>query len=830
MRLTPAMKQYMLVKDKYPDCIVMFRMGDFYEMFFEDAKTAAKELEITLTSRGKGDTRAPLAGIPYHAIEPYIAKLVKKGYKIAICEQVEDPKKAIGIVKRDLVRIITPGTVVESVILDDKRNNYLMAIAKQADRFGIALADISTGEFLASEFNDYSVLSTELSKFNPSEILIPLSLEDSEFVKQLKKEEFIVNTFDDRYFWRDKAYQTLKEHFNVLNLQGFGCEDKELCISSAGALISYLKETQKKQLEHINSIKTYSTNNFMVIDKTTQRNLELIKNIRDGGLTGTVLDAVDKCITSMGSRLLRNWLLMPLLDKEEVNLRLDAVEELYGNPLLREELKEKFKAVYDIERLIGRVVYGNANARDLIALKNSLKLVPEIKALLKDCKSSLLSKIKEIADLSNVSALIDKAIKDEPALILREGNLIKAGFDEELDKLRGITKDGKSWIAELEAKEKRKTGVKSLKIRYNKVFGYFIEVSKANLHLVPQNYIRKQTQVNSERFITEELKEQENRVLGAEEKIFELEYELFQQVLKDVSKTGKEVQAVSKVIAEIDVILSFANVAAENNYTRPVINDKNEIIIREGRHPVIESMVNEPFVPNDCIVNDKSRFMVITGPNMSGKSTFMRQTALIVLLAQIGCFVPAKEANIGIVDRIFTRVGAYDDLTHGQSTFMVEMNETANIVNNATEKSLVILDEIGRGTSTYDGISIAWAVAEYIHNNIKAKTLFATHYHQLNKLSENHENIKNFNVAVKEVEDKIVFLHKIVEGGTDRSYGIEVARLAGLPKEIIERSKTIMNRLETKDMINERIDKASKKNKKEKKVVKKTGQMSLLDL
>ncbi|MAG08345.1 DNA mismatch repair protein MutS [Candidatus Woesearchaeota archaeon] len=824
MKLTPGMQQYMQIKNKHPDCIVMFRMGDFYEMFFEDAKTAAKELEITLTARGKGDTKAPLAGIPYHAIEPYVAKLIKKGYKVAICEQVEDPKLAKGLVKRDLVRIITPGTVVESIILDDKKNNYLMAIAKQADKYGIALADISTGEFLTSEFDDYSNLINELSKFSPSEILIPLSLENAEFVKALKKEEFIINTFDDRFFWKEKAYQTLKEHFNVLNLQGFDCEDKELCISSAGALISYLKETQKKQLEHINSIKTYYTNNFMMVDKTTQRNLELASNIRDGGLTCTVLSEIDKCITSMGSRLLRKWLLIPLLDKAKIEQRLNAVEELYNNPLLREELKEKLKAVYDIERLIGRVTYGNANARDLIALKNSLRLVPEIKILLKDCKTTLLNKIKDTAELTNVSGLIDKAIKEEPALILREGNLIKAGFNEELDRLRGITKDGKSWIAELETKEKRKTGIKSLKIRYNKVFGYFIEVSKANLHLVPQNYIRKQTQVNSERFITEELKEQENRVLGAEEKIFDLEYELFQQVLKDVAKSGKDIQAVSKVIAETDTLLSFANVAAENNYIKPVINDKNEIVIKEGRHPVIESMINEPFVPNDCNINDKSRFMIITGPNMSGKSSFMRQVALIVLMSQIGSFVPAKSASIGIVDRIFTRVGAYDDLTHGQSTFMVEMNETANIVNNATEKSLIILDEIGRGTSTYDGISIAWSVAEYIHKNIRAKALFATHYHQMNKLSEQHEGIKNYNIAVKEVEDSIVFLHKIIEGGTDKSYGIEVARLAGLPKEVIENSKEIMKKLEAEDKVGERIH----KNTKEKKT--KAEQMSLLDI
>jgi len=829
MKLTPGMQQYMQIKNKHPDCIVMFRMGDFYEMFFEDAKTASRELEITLTSRGKGETKAPLAGIPYHAIEPYIAKLIKKGYKIALCEQIEDPKKAKGLVKRDLVRIITPGTVVESIILDDKKNNYLMAIAKQADKFGIALADISTGEFLTSEINDYSSLTNQLTKFNPSEIIIPLSLENSDFVKLLKKEDFIVHTFDDRFFWQEKANQTLKEHFNVLSLEGYGCQNKELCISSAGALISYLQETQRNHVNYINSIHTYSINQHMVLDKSTLRNLELVKNIRDNSPKGTMLEVIDKCLTPMGSRLIHNWILTPLLDKTKINQRLDSVHELFTNPLLREELKEKLKSVYDIERLIGRVTYGNANARDLISLRNSLKLIPDIKLLLTNCKSMLLTNIKNTSDLTTITNLITKAIKEEPSLILREGNLIKPDYNQELDTLRSITKHGKSWIADLETKEKRTTGIKSLKIKYNKVFGYFIEISKSNLHLVPQNYIRKQTQVNSERFITQELKEQENRVLGAEEKIFSLEYDLFQQVLKDVASNAKEVQTTSKILAEIDTLLSFAIISAENNYTKPIISDTNELIIKEGRHPVIEHIITEPFVPNDCTINNQSKFMVITGPNMSGKSSFMRQTALIVLLAQIGCFVPAKEASIGIVDRIFTRVGAYDDLTHGQSTFMVEMTETANIVNNASEKSLIILDEIGRGTSTYDGISIAWSVAEYIHKNIKAKTLFATHYHQMNKLSEQFEGIKNYNIAVKEVEDSIVFLHKILEGGTDKSYGIEVARLAGLPKEIIERSKAIMKKLELEDEIGDRLEKESKTVKQEKKQVK-SGQMNLLDL
>jgi len=833
MKLTPGMQQYMRIKNEHPDCLVLFRMGDFYETFYEDAKTAARELDIVLTARGKGEKRAPLAGIPYHAIEPYIAKLIKKGYKVAIVEQVEDPKKAKGLVKRDLIRIITPGTIVESALLSEKQNNYLMSIVKEKEKFGIALADISTGEFMTTQFTGTDKLTTEIAKFSPAEIIIPLSLEENEFFKDIKS---VVYTYDDRHFWLQKAYNTLKDHFEVHNLEGFGCEKQELSISAAGALLSYLKETQKTQLSYINNLHTFSTDDFMVIDEVTQRNLELIRNIRDGTTRGTLLETVDKTATSMGSRLLRQWLLRPLLSVNEIRKRLDAVEELVNTIMLREELREQFSQIQDIERLISRVTFGNANPRDLVALKNSLIYIPKIKLLLKDVKSSYLQKLRELNELKEIIELIEKAIKDNPSAVLREGNIIRKGFNEELDKLHEITKSGKSWVTELEQKERIKTGIKSLKVRYNKVFGYFIEVTKSNLHLVPSYYIRKQTQVNSERFITDELKEKESLILGAEEKIVNLEYELFQQIIIKVSEKTREIQDVAKKIAQLDCLTAMAHAAAHNNYVKPEIRDDDKIIIKEGRHPVVEQFEEYSFVPNDCKLGDDNRLLVITGPNMAGKSTWMRQVALIVLMAQIGSFVPAKSASIGTVDRIFTRVGAYDDLTMGQSTFMVEMNETANILNNATAKSLIILDEIGRGTSTYDGVSLAWAITEYIHDNIGAKTLFATHYHQLNKLEDKFAGIKNYNITVKEAEDKIIFLRKIIRGGTDKSYGIHVAKLAGIPKDIINRSMDIMNRLEMEDEIGARLHNGLKK---EKHVLKKEAkeeksneeiQKSLLDL
>jgi len=812
MSLSPGMQQYMKIKNEHPDCLVLFRMGDFYETFYEDAKTAAKELNIVLTARGKGEKRAPLAGIPFHAIEPYLAKLIKKGYKVALVEQMEDPRFAKGLVKRDLVRIITPGTVLESSLLNEKQNNYVMAVMPEKDSYGIALADISTGEFITTQFRGAAKLITEIAKFSPAEIILPLSIEESDVSKDLKKTS-IVHSFDDRYFWLQKAYATIKDHFEVHSLEGFGCEHQELSISASGALLSYLKETQKTKLSYLNNLHTFSTDDFMMLDSVTQRNLELLKNIRDGTTRGTLLETLDKTSTSMGSRMLRKWIVRPLLSVAEIQQRLDAVDELVNNIMMREELKEKFSTVQDMERLISRVMFGNANARDLVALKDSLLNIPKIKELLKNVRSLLLNKLRTLDELKELIALLEKAIKDEPSASLRDGNIIKKGYNKELDDLHEITKNGKNWVTEFEAQEKAKTGIKTLRVSYNKVFGYFIEVTKANLKLVPSYYIRKQTQVNSERFITDELKDKESLILGAEEKITNLEYELFQYVIRKVSEKTKEIQDISKNIAQLDCLLALAHVAAHHNYVKPDVLVGDKIAIKEGRHPVVEQIEGCSFVPNDCDLGESNKLLIITGPNMVGKSTWMRQIALTVLMAQIGSFVPAQSASIGIVDRIFTRVGAYDDLTMGQSTFMVEMSETANILNNATDKSLIILDEIGRGTSTYDGVSLAWAIAEYIHNNVGAKTLFATHYHQLNKLEEKYKGVKNYNITVKEVEDRIIFLRKIVKGGTDKSYGIHVAKLAGVPKEVIARSKSIMNMLEMEDEIGARLHNGLKKEK-----------------
>ncbi|MFC1800538.1 DNA mismatch repair protein MutS [Nanoarchaeota archaeon] len=805
MKLTPGMQQYINIKNQHPDALVLFRMGDFYETFYEDAKTAARELNITLTARGKGDTRAPLAGIPYHALDQYLAKLVKKGYKVAIVEQLEDPKKAKGIVKRGVVRIVTPGTVMESYILNEKANNFIMSLSKDNDRYGISLADISTGDFMTTIVMGWDKLVTEITRFNPSEIIIPLSQEHNENLKQLKKQT-ILTIFDDRHFWKQNAYDVLIGHFKVLNLEGFGIEKDELAINASGALLSYLKETQKTTLGHINKLKKFSVNDYMLLDSSTQRNLELTKNIKDSTSRGTLLETLDNTTTSMGSRLLKIWLQRPLLNLNKINSRQDAIAELCSSIIIREDIRAQLSNISDIERLISRISYGSANARDLVALRNSLKIIPKFKEILDGNSSELLRQIGGMDDVANIVELISGSIREEPPLTVRDGNMIKTGYNEQLDKLHEIKSGGKSWIAKLELKEKGRTGIKSLKIKFNKVFGYFIEITKANLHMVPKEYIRKQTQVNAERFITEELKEQESLILGAEDKIHALEYELFVEILNIITKDTVKIQDVAKNVALLDTLTSLAHVAAENNYVRPIVDDSNELFIKDGRHPVVEK-IEDFFIPNDVVLNNESHMGIITGPNMAGKSTYMRQVALITLMAQIGSFVPASEAKVGVVDRIFTRVGAYDDLTMGQSTFMVEMTETANILNNATDKSLVILDEIGRGTSTFDGISIAWSVAEYISKSIKAKTLFATHYHQLNNLSEHISGVKNYNIAVKEKDDHIVFLRKIVEGGTDKSYGIQVAKLAGLPSEVIERSKVIMDKLEMEDKISDKIHK-----------------------
>jgi DNA mismatch repair protein MutS len=803
MELSPGMKQYFDIKDKHPDCLVLFRMGDFYETFYEDAKTAARVLDITLTARGKGEKRAPLAGIPYHALDTYLGKLVKTGHKVCIVEQLEDPKLAKGLVKRGVARIVTPGTVIEDSILSQNNNNFLLALNKENDVFGLSLADISTGEFLTTEVKDENKLLAEIDKFNPAEVIVPTSYFENELIKKIKDKDIFVNSFDDRFFWGEKAEKTIKEHFNVLNLEGFGL--KAVSVTTSGALLSYINTTQFSALNHINKINTYSVEKYMVMDSATQRNLELLRNIRDGSSRGTLFDVINKTTTSMGARKLKKWLLRPLLEIKDINKRLDGITELIDDAILKEDIKEVLAKFSDIERIIGKVSYGSSNARDLISLKFSLQAVPKLKELLINSKTEFLKEINQIDELKESAELIEKAIKDEPAAVLKEGNIIKKGYSQELDELRDIAFNGKKWMSKFEEDEKEKTGIKSLKIKYNRVFGYFIEVTKSNVHLVPNSYIRKQTQVNHERYITEDLKKKEDMILGAQDKINSLEYSLFVKVCEEIVKKTLEIQNIADKVSSLDCLVSLAVVAAENNYCRPEVSELDAIKIENGRHPVIEKITNN-FVDNDVNFDENERMKIITGPNMSGKSTLLRQNALIILMAQIGSYVPAKVAKIGIVDRIFSRVGAYDDLSMGQSTFMVEMNETANILNNSTPRSFIILDEIGRGTSTYDGFSLAWAISEYLYTRIRAKTMFATHYHQLNKMTEQFSGIKNYHVLVEEKNDKITFLRKMVSGGTDKSYGVHVAKLAGLPNEVIKRSKVLMKTLEEEDKIMRKLE------------------------
>lgn len=796
-KLTPGMQQYMDIKNKNPDAIILFRMGDFYETFFDDAVTIARELEITLTSRGKDESKAPLAGIPYHAIEPYIAKLVKRGYKVGIVEQVEDPKKAKGLVKRELIRVITPGTVVESMILDNSSNNYIMSFSKEKDQYGISFCDISTGEFKVAKLTEEQFLN-EVKRISPAEIIYSTNA-DEKIIQKLKDEGFILNPYEYRAFWTDWARDVLKEHFDVLNLEGFGVKS-DLEVSAAGAIISYLKETQKKSLEHIHKISEYNINDFMYLDSSTIRNLELTKNVI-GEENATLLSVLDRTLTPMGKRLIRKWIVSPLIEKNKIEKRLLATKELKSNIILRNDLREELSKVYDIERLIGRVSYGNCNPKDLVSLKTSLEKLPKITELLENMNSEELKSISELPNLSYPKELIQSAIKEEPATTIREGNIVKEGYNQELDELRNITKNVKIFLAELEERERQKTGIKSLKVKYNKIIGYYIDVTKTNLHLVPENYIRKQSQVNSERFITEELKEKENKILGAQEKIYELEFEIFNNVVTELKKFTKAVQKASQKIAKLDVLNSFGTVSEENDYTMPEFSEDLEFEITEGRHPVIEAFSQIDFISNNCILKKEERTMLITGPNMAGKSTYLRQNALIILMAQIGCFVPAQSAKLPVYDRIFSRIGAYDNLVKEQSTFMVEMNESANILNNATEKSFVILDEIGRGTSTYDGVSLAWAITEYLNNKVKCKTLFATHYHHLNQMKEKFTGIENYHILIEERDDEIIFLRKIVKGGTDKSYGIQVAKLAGVPEEVIQSAKNFMSEIEKEDEI-----------------------------
>ncbi len=798
-KLTPGMQQYQQAKQENPDCLILLRMGDFFEMFYEDAVTCSKELEITLTARGKGEKKAPLAGIPYHALDNYLGRLVKKGYKVAIIEQLEDPKKAKGLVKRGLVRIVTPGTVVESSMLEEKENNYIMSLHANQDLFTAAFCDISTGEFFTTSYQDFNTLRSEIIRLTPSECVVPESLQvNQELIKNIKDTGCFVHSYSDFYFKIGQAKTTLAERFNTNSL---GLEDSQLAVS--GGLLQYLIATQKNNLSHLKRPTLRTNQKVMPLDSATYKNLELVKNLQDGTTKGTILSVIDKTVTSLGSRQLKKWLKKPLLDVNRINKRLDAIEELNKNIIVREEIRDIFKEVFDIERLISRVNYGNASPRDLLSLKQSLQQVPKVRELLQDIQSPLLQEIEQMDVSKEIFVLLESSIKDDANISIRDGNIIKRDFNKELDSLHEIKSNSRNFLQKLEEQEREKTGISGLKIGFNKVFGYFIEVTKRNSSLVPENYIRKQTTANGERYITEELKVEEEKILGAQEKIAELEYNLFQEILQDIAKETVAIQKVASRIAVLDVLCSLSKVSMEFNYCKPVFVGENVLQIKNGRHPVVERLT-ERFIPNDVMLSN-GEMMVITGPNMAGKSTVMRQTALIVLLAQIGSFIPAEECVLGVVDRIFTRVGAHDDLGSGQSTFLVEMNETAAILHNATEKSLIILDEIGRGTSTFDGVSIAWSVAEYIYNSVKAKTLFATHYHVLNTLADKFSRISNYNIAVKDVQGELVFLHKLIAGGTDASYGVHVAQMAGLPNEVIDRAKQIQGVLEKDDAMVRKI-------------------------
>lgn len=777
-------------------------------MFFDDALTASKELEITLTGKNCGlEERAPMCGIPYHAVDSYLNRLVSKGYKVAICEQVEDPKTAKGIVKREVIRVVTPGTNLDTQGLDETKNNYIMCIVYMADRYGLSVADVTTGEYLVTELDSQTKLMDELYKFMPSEIVCNEAFYMSGLdLDDLKNRlHMAIYSLEAWYFDDALCRETLQEHFKVASLEGIGLSDCECGMIASGALLKYLEETQKNSLSHMSRLTRYATGNYMVLDSATRRNLELVETLREKQKRGSLLWVLDKTKTAMGARTLRKYVEQPLIDKESIVKRLDAVAELKDNAICREEIREYLNPVYDLERLVGKITYQSANPRDLIAFQSSLSMLPSVKCILKDMESDLLKEIYEELDpLEELCDLVGRAIQEEPPLAMKEGGIIKDGYNEEVDRLRKAKSEGKNWLADLETKEREKTGIKNLRIRYNKVFGYYLEVTNSFKDLVPDYYTRKQTLANAERYIIPELKELEDTILGAEDKLCALEYELYCEVRNTIAAELTRIQRTAKAVAKLDVIASLALVAERNNYVRPKINEKGVIDIRDGRHPVVEKMIpNDMFIANDTYLDDKKqRISIITGPNMAGKSTYMRQAALIVLMAQLGSFVPASSANIGLVDRIFTRVGASDDLASGQSTFMVEMNEVANILRNATSKSLLILDEIGRGTSTFDGLSIAWAVVEYISNSklLGAKTLFATHYHELTELEGKISNVNNYCIAVKEKGDDIVFLRKIVKGGADKSYGIQVAKLAGVPDPVINRAKEIVEELVTADI------------------------------
>ena len=820
---SPMMQHYLDTKKDYKDSILFYRLGDFYEMFFDDAILASRELELTLTGKECGqEERAPMCGVPFHAAENYIARLISKGYKVAICEQMEDPKQAKGIVKREVIRVVTPGTVIESNLLDEKKNNYIMSVYKSGIYFGIAVCDVSTGDFRATkikETNNFSAALDEISRYSPAEIVVNNLMYDTteEIAKIRERFQIYISKQEDNKF--SDNVEELTSKYNVVDESENKIEinDKTLCICAINGLLTYILETQKTNLDHINKIILYNNTKYMCLDINARRNLELTEKLRDKSKKGTLLWVLDKTSTSMGGRRLRRWINDPLLDIEKINKRLNSVKELKDNPILRGDIADLLKKVYDIERLVGKISYGNANARDLISLKNSVKQLPELKKIMSNTESTLLKELyNELDILEDIYNIIDVAIVEEPPISVKEGGIIKKGYNEEIDKLKIATTDGKNWLIQLEANEREKTGIKGLKVGFNKVFGYYIEVTKSNISLVPDRYIRKQTLTNGERYVTEELKKLENELLGAEEKVINLEYNAFCEIREIIEKQLLRIQRTADIVATLDVLNSFAIVAEDMNYCMPIVDNSGIIDIKGGRHPVIEKILpSGEFVDNDTYLDkEDNRFSIITGPNMAGKSTYMRQVALITLMAQCGSFVPATFARLGVVDKIFTRIGASDDLSMGQSTFMVEMMEVATILKEATQNSLVILDEIGRGTSTYDGLSIAWAVAEYMSDKEKcgAKTLFATHYHELIGLEQKIQGVKNYSIAVKEKGEDIIFLRKIVAGGTDESYGVHVAKLAGVPQTVTKRSNEILRTLERKSILGSKEQ--EKENKK----------------
>jgi len=806
---TPMMEQYFRIKENYKDCILLYRMGDFYEMFGEDAIIGSKELEITLTSREKGKKeRIPLCGVPWHALDSYLPTLVSKGYKVAICEQMEDPKFSKGLVDRDVVRIVTPGTILESTVLDSKANNYLMAISQGGGAFGLSFADISTGEFAVTQVEGEDAENKVLAEFaqrTPKEVLHQLAFESKKLREEFALAGAAMTAVEDIAFIREASESLLKRHFKVQSLEGLGFADKSLAVSSAGAILRYLESTQKRSLDFLAPPRFFSTSDKLVLDQTTLRNLEILRNVRDGGQENTLFSILDRTLTPMGARLLKKWLMEPLMDVESINRRLDAVEELVSNTVQRRDLADSLVQIRDLERLISKAIYGSANARDLIAIKSCLAAVPELKSALRDMKSQLLRGLSDgMCDVSDVVNLIGKSIVDDPPVALKEGGLLRDGFDPELDALRHSSKEGQEWIAGLEGSERKRTGIKNLRVGFNSVFGYYIEVSKSCLKQVPPDYERRQTIAGGERFATPELKEKEKTILTAQERSFSMEYDAFVRVRDEVAKHGAPIRDIAKAMASIDVLNSYAEVAVSSRYSRPEVNDSDTLIVKDGRHPVVERALRESFVPNDAYLDTNlNRLVILTGPNMAGKSTYLRQIADIVIMAQAGSFVPASEARIGLVDRVFTRVGAFDDLSRGQSTFMVEMTELANILNSSSKRSLILLDEVGRGTSTFDGLAIAWAVSEYLydHSKVGAKSLFATHYHQLTELADSLEGVKNYAMAVKEQGPEVIFLRKVVPGKASKSYGIQVAKLAGIPQEVIDRAEKVLSRIEEENVL-----------------------------